>query len=322
MSKNFQTVIRTFFSIAFIIITIGSVVIVAQDNVLTGTWKANDNGWISKRADRDKKVVRDNDDDDDDTFNIAEQSKDKVQLNFSFDREKGRSNNFGSGFDYSELRGLTKAQVESANSSVNFSISREAGTIDMQGTFQNGKGSGTFRFTPNRSFASAMQTRGFAFTNEKLFTAAALDLTTAFVDDLLTANFKGLDTDDLFKAKIFKITPQFMSEMAAIGFPNLDMEDLVKARIFKIDASFARQIADMGFKNDSLEGLVKFRIFKVTPEFLNEVQAEGLRDLSAEDVVKLRIFKIDGEFIRQARAENVPVNVEDLVQKRIGVWRK
>lgn len=309
MSKNFQALIRSFFSIAFIVIVVGSYVIVAQD-ALTGTWKANDSDWSSKRK---------NKDDDND---YIEKSKDKVHLNFSSDRSNGNRNNFGSGFDYSELRGLTKAQVESANSAVNFNIAREAGMIDMQGTFQNGKGAGTFRFTPNRTFASAMQTRGFAFNDEKLFSATALDLTTAFVDDLLSAGFQNLKTEDLFKAKIFKITPQFMSEMAAIGFPNLDMEDLVKARIFKIDAEYARQIAGMGFKNDSLEGLVKFRIFKVTPEFLREVQAEGLQNLSAEEVVKLRIFKIDGEFIRQARAENVPIEVESLVKKKIGVWRK
>lgn len=317
MQQNYQALIRTFFSIAFIIITIGSVVIVAQDTSITGTWKANDNDWNSKRKDKDK------DKDDDDDYDVIENSKDKVQLNFKYERGKDRSNNFGSGFDYSELKGLTKAQVESTSATnVNFSINREAGTIEMQGSFQNGKGSGTYRFTPSRTFSSAMQTRGFAFSNEKLFTATALDLTTAFVDDLLSANFKNLDTDDLFKAKIFKITPQFMSEMATIGFPNLDMEDLVKARIFKIDAAFARQIADMGFKNDSMEDLIQFRIFKVTPEFLNEVQSEGLRNLSAEDIVKLRIFKIDGEFIRQARAENVPIEVESLVQKKIGVWRK
>ncbi len=311
MTANFQTIIRSFFSLTIIVLVIGSYVIVAQDNVITGTWKANDNDWGSKQKNK-------NDDEND----FVERSKDKVHLSFSFDREKGRSNNFGSGFDYSELKGLTKAQVESANSTVNFSIAREAGTIEMQGTFQNGKGSGTFRFTPGKTFASNMQTRGFSFSDEKLFSAAALDLTTAFVDDLLTAGFQNLKTDDLFKAKIFKITPQFMQEMTAIGFPDLDMEDLVKARIFKIDGDYARQIAEMGFKNDSLEGLVKLRIFKVTPEFVREVQNEGLRNLSAEQVVKLRIFKIDGAFIRQARAENVPVEVEALVQKKIGVWNK
>ncbi len=307
MSTNFQTLIRSFFSFIIIILVVGSYVIVAQD-VITGTWKAGDNDWISKRTDNDNEFI--------------EKSKNKVHLNFRFEKPNGNTNNFGSGFDYSELRGLSKAQVESANAPVNFSIAREAGTIDMQGDFQNGKGAGTFRFTPNRSFASAMQTRGFAFDNEKLFSATALDLSIAFVDDLLTAGFQNLKTDGLFKAKIFKVTPQFMSEMAAIGFPDLDMEDLVKARIFKIDADYARQIAGMGFKNDSLEGLVKFRIFKVTPEFLTEVQNEGLRNLSAEQVVKLRIFKIDGAFIRQARAANVPINVEDLVRKKIGVWSR
>jgi len=61
------------------------------------------------------------------------------------------------------------------------------------------------------------------------------------------------------------------------------------------------------------------RIFKVTPEFLAEVRNEGLKDLSVEDSVKLRIFNIDAEFIRKAKAEGVPLNVERLVQRRLGV---
>lgn len=312
MSIKFQAFVRNIFCFAVIVLVVGSYIIVAQ-KVLTGTWKANDKDWISKRKTKDAN---------DFSFERSGKSSDKIHLNFRFERGNGRTSNFGSSFDYAELRGLTRADVESANAAVNFSIAREAGTIDMQGTFQNGKGSGPFRFTPNRSFASGMQTRGFDFSDENLFTAVALDLTTSFVDDLLSAGFQNLDTDDLFKAKIFKITPQFMQEMASIGFPNLDMEDLVKARIFKIDAAYARQIADLGFRNDSLDALVKFRIFKVTPEFLREVQAEGLTNLSAEEAVKLRIFKIDGEFIRQARAENVPINVGDLVRKKIGVRGK
>jgi hypothetical protein len=63
------------------------------------------------------------------------------------------------------------------------------------------------------------------------------------------------------------------------------------------------------------------RIFKVTPEFVTEVRNEGLTDLSVEDVVKLRIFKIDSAFIRRAKAEGVPLEVERLVQKRLGVGR-
>jgi hypothetical protein len=61
------------------------------------------------------------------------------------------------------------------------------------------------------------------------------------------------------------------------------------------------------------------RIFKVTPEFIAEVRNEGLSNLSIEEIVKLRIFNIDADFIRKAKAEGVPLDVQRLVQRRIGV---
>jgi hypothetical protein len=77
-----------------------------------------------------------------------------------------------------------------------------------------------------------------------------------------------------------------------------------------------------GFSDISSEEAVKLRIFKVTPEFVREMQTEGLSNLSVEQATKLKIFNIDVNFIRQARTENVPINVEALVEKRIGVWKR
>ena len=150
----------------------------------------------------------------------------------------------------------------------------------------------------------------------------ALNVTTALADDLNSANFGKLDVDDLFKAAIFKIDSKFMREMKDSGYPNLGMEELVKARIFKIDGEYLRHLAQIGFTNEPFESVVKMKIFKVTPEFINEIRAEGLQKLDIEDLVKMRIFKIDAAFIRQARSEGVPLEVEKLVQKRIGVYGK
>ena len=290
------------FSFAFVIFVIGSYVIVAQ-NVVTGEWRAD-----SKDAD----------------------GPDKIQLSFEIRTEKGGRNQHGSSFAYSDLQGLTREQAQ--NGKVSFSLAREAGSIQCDGTFVNGKGSGTFRFTPNYSFADAMRAKGFDFAKSskhgpadldmRLFTATTLNVTTAFADDLKSANFGPLDVDDLFKAVIFKITPQFMTEMRATGFPDLGMEELVKARIFKIDADYVRQVHEMGYASQDFENLVKFRIFKVTPEFLSELKAEGLTNLSSEDVVKFRIFKIDPQFIREARAAEPNITVEELVQMKIGVRRR
>lgn len=258
----------------------------------------------------------------------------KIQLNLERRTQRGGRNQMGQSYDFAELQGLSREQALSGGP-VRFSLVREAGRIDCEGTFQDGKGSGTFTFTSNPAFISAMKSRGFDFEAEskrrhddddsngedRLFAATTLNVTTALADDL-TGAFGKLGIDDLFKAAIFKIDSQFAREMKASGFENLGMEELVKARIFKIDAAFVRHVSDMGFQKEPFESLVKMQIFKVTPEFIAEVRGEGLTNLQVEELVKLRIFKIDGQFIREAKADGVPLEVERLVQRRIGVSRR
>lgn len=254
--------------------------------------------------------------------------KDKIQLNFERRTDKGGRHQHGQSFDFSELQGLSREQATNGGA-VSFSLVREAGRIDCEGSFQNGKGSGTFRFTGNLAFVSAMKSRGFDFEADKnaddedrsdrLFAATTLNVTTALADDLASAGLGKLQTEDLFKAAIFKVDSKFAREMKASGYENLGMEELVKARIFKIDADFVRQVSQMGFEKEPFESLVKMQIFKVTPEFITEVRNEGLTNLQVEDLVKLRIFKIDGNYIREAKAAGVPLEVERLVERRIGV---
>jgi hypothetical protein len=153
-------------------------------------------------------------------------SKDnKLQLNLSHGSTRNHRNQMGQSYEFSEFQGLTREQVQNGGP-VSFSLVREAGRIDMEGSFQNGKGSGTFRFTGNAGFVSAMKSRGFDFeqaansdddrdAQDRLFAAAALNITTALADDLNSAGFGNLKTEDLFKAAIFKINSQFMREMKA-----------------------------------------------------------------------------------------------------------
>lgn len=300
MRKNLLFLGTTLVSIAFIIIVVGSYVIVAQ-TVVSGDWTAD-----------------------------STDTKDgKIHLSINRSTGKGHRNQYGSDFSLEDLQGLSQSQL--AGGKVNFRLVREAGTVDFDGSFSNGKGSGTFRFTSDPNYVSAMKARGFDFEktdsdrdqdrNERLLSAALINVTTALADDLKSVGFGNLDVDDLFKAAIFKVDSRFMAEMTATGFPNLTMEDLVKARIFKIDADYVRQVHDMGFADKDFESLVKFRIFKVTPEFLSELKSYGFTDLSSEDVVKFRIFNIDAAFIQRAKASDPNVSVEDMVQMKIGVRR-
>jgi len=260
----------------------------------------------------------------------ASLSKDSSKVHVSLERrsERGGHNQMGQTYDFTDFQGLNRETVLNGGPA-RFSLVREAGRVDLEGRFQNGKGSGTFNFTGNAGFVSAMKNRGYDFENrandredeDRLFAATMLNVTTALADDLSSAGFDKLNVEDLFKAAIFKIDSKFAREMKASGFENLGMEELVKARIFKIDAAFVRQVSQMGFEKEPFESLVKMQIFKVTPEFIAEVRNEGLTNIDVEDIVKLRIFKIDSEFIRKAKADGVPLEVERLVQRKLGVDR-
>ncbi|WP_434014381.1 hypothetical protein [Ornithinimicrobium sp.] len=295
MFNKLQNSMFSIFTLAFIVLVFGSYVIVAQTS-LTGNWTAK----------------------------TKAETPDKIYLSFERSNEKGGRNQMGQSYNFNDFQGLSREQALN-NGAVRFSLVREAGTIDCEGSFTNGKGAGTFRFTANPQFISAMKSRGFDFeknsskndrdTENRLFAATTLNVTTALADDLLSANFGKLDVDDLFKAAIFKVDSKFMREMKASGFANLEFEDLVKAQIFKIDADFVRQVSAMGFSNDPFESLVKMRIFKITPEFISEVRNTGVNNASVEELVRMKIFKIDGEFIRS----NPNLSVEELVRKRIGV---
>src|SRR5205823_550100 len=266
MSRNIGRLASTLFSIAFIVIVIGSIVIAAQTGSITGTWTAD-----TRTGKRD-----------------VPEDKGKIQLSFEHRTANGDSQH-GSNFSFDELQGLTREQAQEGRAS--FRLVREAGTVECEGVFTAGRGSGTFRFTPNQSFIDAMRSRGFDFekgskhenSDSRLLSAALINVTTALADDLKSVGFGPLDVDDLFKAAIFKVDSKFMAEMKATGFPNMGMEDLVKARIFKIDPDYVRQVKDMGFENKDFEGLVKFRIFKVTPELLSQLKAEGFSNLSPEE---------------------------------------
>ena len=258
------------------------------------------------------------------------------ELYMSFQRrqekEPGKQGGTTYAYDLADFKGLSREHAR-GSVAVRFSLTREAGTVECEGTFDDGKGSGTFRFTANQGFVSAMRSRGIEFekkspsgdersVEDRLFAATTLNVTTALADALRAEGLSGLDEADLFKAVMFKVDPQFIREMAASGYPNLGMERLTKARILGVDPAFVRQATQLGFEKLSFENLIQMRMFRVTPEFVEEARQAGLEKPSVEELVKLRIFLIDGDFIRQAKAAGAPLEVDKLVQRRIDAWTR
>ena len=247
-------------------------------------------------------------------------AENEIQFTFNRRTNGGHSSMSGNGFSLDEFQGLSRSQVFSGvNTPVSFRLTREAGMVECEGSFRDGKGAGSWRLIPSQSFRSAMSSRGYNdLTDEQMFTSVMVNVTSKFVDDFKSIGFDRPTYKDVIKSRIFNVTPQFAAEMKSLGFDNLELEEHVKARIFKVDAEFVRQVRGMGFDKQSLEALVKLRIFKITPEFISEMKAANFESLTAEGLVKLRIFEISPAFVNRLKAEGLSqISVEDAVKLKI-----
>src|SRR5580704_16156328 len=74
-----------------------------------------------------------------------------------------RLNNYSSSssYDFADFRVLTRAQVE-AGGPAKFDMPRDAGVLTCEGTFRHGGGGGTFVFSPNPDFISALHSLGYS----------------------------------------------------------------------------------------------------------------------------------------------------------------
>src|SRR5262245_63451433 len=103
-----------------------------------------------------------------------------MSLNHSSERRKGGSQ-MSCDFPLQAFTGLNP----NANSNVQFTLQREAGTVFFDRLFKDGRGVGDFRFEPNSGFIATMRSMGYdGLTTEKLFSMAVLDVGVNFINEL------------------------------------------------------------------------------------------------------------------------------------------
>jgi len=171
----------------------------------------------------------------------------RIQLSLEIDRARGNWN-MGFGVEPGELEGLSFDQASGTVADARFTMARDAGTIAFDGSIRDGRGAGTFAFTPNASWIQAMDGLGYDdLSDEQVFTAAVHDITTSFVQDLRQLGYTDLPTGDLFSFAIHGVTPEMIRELNGLGYRDIPARQLVALRIHGASPEWIREVrAAMG----------------------------------------------------------------------------
>jgi hypothetical protein len=136
---------------------------------------------------------------------------------------------------------------------VQFRVTREAGEYMFEGWIANGSGGGTFEFTPNAAFFEDIRRRGIAMDTDddpiaKEMTAADMDVTRAYVDDILRSGI-ALDFHQLITFRALNIDGTYIRDLASVGFGHLETHEYITLKSLKIDSGYVKYLEAHGMRN-------------------------------------------------------------------------
>ena len=252
---------------------------------------------------------------------------DKVNIRFSdekmdddnFDLSSGRSFN-ATTFKLSDLGNIPKG------TSGSFTISREAGKMEMTGKFEGNTGMGSYKFVADKAYVDYMN----AELKEKLgddeqMAFFFINIRKDYLQMLKSEGFTGISKDEIIPMAAMKIDGAYIKSIKESGFKEVSMEKLIPLKALNIDAAYIKEIRDAGYKNVTTDQLVTFKAQGIDKDYITKVrQQKGERkdgDDDADDIVAFKAMKIDEAFINSFKAvglSNIPH--EQLVSfKAVGV---
>jgi beta-lactamase regulating signal transducer with metallopeptidase domain len=220
-------------------------------------------------------------------------------------------------FDESEIEGLTSQTLSNTTGPIRFSIPREAGTIEIEGTLRAGRGSGSFRFVPSQTFVAGLTRRGFASpTASQLFSLAQNDIGFELIDELATQKYARPEIDDLVRAAHHGVREDFVREMGEVGYRVGTLDALIRFRDHGVDPEFVRELREQGVSDLSPQDLVRFRDHGVDPDYVADLRGLGYTPVPFEMLLRSRDHGVDGEYLRGMRQLGFTLTLDEAIRTR------
>ncbi len=260
---------------------------------------------------------------------------DKVNIRFSdekMDGDDSRHSFSGETFKLSDLGAIPKG------TSGTFTITREAGKIEMSGKFEGNTGMGTYKFIADKGYFEYMnkelketldeddqmafffidikkeyltmlRNEGFTdVTKDDLIPVAALGIDKAYISSIRNAGFKEVSLEKLVPLKALGIDEKYITEIRSAGYKNITSEQLVSFKAQGIDKKYIESVREMKSdkddkdKDDDADDIVSFKAMNIDAAYINSFKAAGLTNIPHEQLVSFKAVGVTPEYIKSWHA--------------------
>jgi hypothetical protein len=171
-------------------------------------------------------------------------------------------------------------------------LHREAGDYAFDGWLGNGAGAGSYTFTVNDAFFTALRNRGYDVrTLDYEMAFANLDITTEYVDQMESLGYRG-DVNQLVAMKALGVSAQYVHDLQAAGVTDLTQSQVVSMRALRVDRAFIDEIAKAGFPHLSANQYVTLKAMRIDGAYIRYLRSHGFKNLTVSQVVTMKAERI------------------------------
>ncbi|MFD3001844.1 M56 family metallopeptidase [Pontibacter toksunensis] len=216
-----------------------------------------------------------------------------------------------------------------------FVMTKETGTLQLNGNLDAEVGQGKYTFTEDASFKKYLADNNITSTNKNLmFHLFFGDVSKQYVDylkknynevegeRLLELAIHGVSMNDfqnykalfqkysnktpsireVVEARIHGIDEAYVQELEGAGYKGLPLRKMMEAKIHNVSASYIESLQKAGFTNLAMDKIIQAKIHGMTPARIKEMQGLGFGELSLDKMIKLQIHHVDGAFIADLKS--------------------
>ena len=267
----------------------------------------------------------------------------KVCISFKNEKESKRDNwRRSECFDKEEFSNIPVGEA------ADFDLIREAGTLKLNGRFENNEGIGSYTFEENTALRTYLKGKGYDdISKEMMFHLALSDISKNYLSELnnmgLKMNNKDLkhlahigpsldfikktnkalksmgysnvSLDNLMSLDIHDVNMEYIKELRSLGFKDMTIEDIVQASIHDVTPDYFRSLKGVGLDDLSMDEMIQFAIHDIQVEDVQALKNLGFRDMTAEDIVHAGIYDVTPEYLKSFEAVGLSnLSMEEITQ--------
>ncbi|WP_029269985.1 M56 family metallopeptidase [Flavobacterium sp. KJJ] len=229
-----------------------------------------------------------------------------IEITFKSDENDNSSSNF----QLSEISSLPRDKQGE------FTLTREAGTMLFKGKFEGDKGMGTYKFTPNASYSTAMAKESIDLKNdEDLMVFFMINIKVSYVQMLKKNGYDKIDKDQVIPLAALDVNEAYIASIKK-AIPDIDLDDLVPFRSLGIDKAFIEEIRNSGYKDVSPGNIIALKSQGIDAKYITDFRSSSKNnsdennvsnnnddnDDDDDDIIAFKSLNIDKAFIDSFKA--------------------